>query len=465
MKHEAFDRNQRSALDIIPESCGEVTVGCSDVTGILQKVIESSGRLRAEHAALQGSVAELESDQRAVSDASEEARLLSARAIDRLSDGTSMIQSSLAEIGVLVKLVDTLTGHVTEFAAAMEQVRKCSADIETIAKTTDILALNAAIEAMRAGEAGKTFAVVAHEVKTLASDAKTATNEISRTIDALSDRANLVIGKIESGAEASDKAKTSIARIDETISGVGDLVREVDGQNDQIARSTATISSHVSRVHNVLSEFDTAAAENEQKLVQAQARMAELEEMASVMFDRVVHAGLAPQDSLMVEKAQAGSAEVTALAIAALADGSLTEAQLFDDKYAELPGTNPQLYRNRFSDWADANWRPVLDRIKASDPNIVATVCDDRNGFLPTHLSDRSRAPTGEYSHDLQYCRNGRIIFNAIDKRIKNSDAAYSMAVYRYEGDGKQYRVVRLASVPILINGRRWGDYEISYIV
>jgi methyl-accepting chemotaxis protein len=465
MKHEAFDRNQRNALDIIPESCGEVTVGCSDVTGILQKVIESSGRLRAEHAALQGSVAELESDQRAVSDASEEARLLSARAIDRLSEGTSMIQSSLGEIGVLVTLVDTLTEHVTEFAAAMEQVRKCSADIETIAKTTDILALNAAIEAMRAGEAGKTFAVVAHEVKTLASDAKVATNEISRTIDALSDRANLVIGKIEFGGEASDKAKASISRIDETISGVGDLVREVDGQNDQIARSTATISSHVSRVHNVLSEFDSAAAENEQKLVQAQERMAELEEMASVMFDRVVHAGLAPQDSLMVEKAQAGSAEVTALALAALADGSLTDAQLFDDNYVEVAGTNPQLYRNKFSDWADANWRPVLDRIKASDPNIIATVCDDRNGFLPTHLSDRSKAPTGEYSHDLQYCRNGRIIFNAIDKRIKNSDAPYSMAVYRYEGDGRQYRVVRLASVPIVINGRRWGDYEISYIV
>jgi methyl-accepting chemotaxis protein len=465
MKHEAFDRNQRNALDIIPESCGEVTVGCSDVTGILQKVIESSGRLRAEHAALQGSVAELESDQRAVSDASEEARLLSARAIDRLSDGTSMIQSSLAEIGVLVTLVDTLIEHVTEFAAAMEQVRKCSVDIETIAKTTDILALNAAIEAMRAGEAGKTFAVVAHEVKTLASDAKVATNEISRTIDALSDRANLVIGKIESGAEASDKAKASITRIDETISGVGDLVREVDGQNDQIARSTATISGHVTRVHNVLSEFDTAAAENERKLVQAQERMSELEEMASVMFDRVVHAGLAPQDSLMVEKAQAGSAEVTAIALAALANGSLSDAQLFDDNYVEVPGTNPQLYRNCFSDWADANWRPVLDRIMASDPSIIATVCDDRNGFLPTHLSDRSRKPTGEYSHDLQYCRNGRIIFNAIDKRIKNSDAAYSMAVYRYEGDGKQYRVVRLASVPILINGRRWGDYEISYIV
>jgi methyl-accepting chemotaxis protein len=465
MKHEAFDRTQRAALDIIPESCGEVTVGCSDVTGILQKVIESSARLRAEHSALEGSISEMEKDQRLVNDASEEARLLSARAIDRLSEGTSMIQSSLGEIGTLVTLVDTLIQHVTEFAAAMEQVRRCSADIEGIAGTTDILALNAAIEAMRAGEAGKTFAVVAHEVKLLAKNTKAATDEISRTIDALGERASMVIGQIESGAEASAKAKGSISRIEETIFGVGELVREVDGQNDQIARSTGTISSHVSRVHSVLGGFEAAAVENESKLTQAQEKMSELEEMASVMFDRVVHAGLAPQDSLMVEKCQAGAAEVTALALAALADGSLDVSKLFDDKYIEVPGTNPKLYRNRFSDWADANWRPVLDRIKASDPSIVATVCDDRNGFLPTHLSDRSRAPTGDYTHDLQYCRNGRMIFNAIDKRIKNSDQPYSMAVYRYEGDGRDYRVVRLASVPIVINGRRWGDYEISYAV
>ena len=129
MKHEAIEQGRGSALEIIPQSCGEVAVGCSDVTGILQKVIESSGRLRAEHAALQGSVAEMEADQRMVSEASEEARLLSAQAIGRLSDGTAMIQSSLGEIGSLVKLVDTRIGHVTEFAAAMEQVKRCSVDI------------------------------------------------------------------------------------------------------------------------------------------------------------------------------------------------------------------------------------------------------------------------------------------------------------------------------------------------
>ena len=108
MKQERFEQADATALDIIPQSCGEVTIGCSDVTGILQQVIESSGRLRAEHAALQESVAEMEADQRAVSEASEEARLLSSRAIDRLGEGTAMIQSSLGEAQWREEVADLL---------------------------------------------------------------------------------------------------------------------------------------------------------------------------------------------------------------------------------------------------------------------------------------------------------------------------------------------------------------------
>ena len=465
MLHQMIPATGQGAVEAISESCAEVTVGCSDVSGLVESVLASSEKLRAEHTALLGTVTALNEDQDHVAQACDESRLLSQRAIDQLAQGTEHIRASLAEIGNLLSLVDTLTQHVTGFAAAMEQVRRCSQDIDKLAQTTNILALNATIEAARAGEAGKTFAVVAGEVKSLAQDTRLATDEIVRTIDALGSEAEHVIQEIENGVKVRDEAGNSVARIEETLAGVGEMVGEVDRQNDQIAQATGAITGRVNRVQAVLASFDAAARDNEDKLGRAKDRMGDLEEMASVMFDRIVHAGLAPQDSAMVERAQAARDEVVALAEAALADGSLSEEMLFDDNYVEVAGTNPQLYRNRFCDWADANWRPVLDRIKASDPNIVATVCDDRNGFLPTHLTDRSRAPTGNYAHDLQFCRNGRMIFNAIDKRIKSGDAPFAMAVYRYEGDGSQYRVVRLASVPIVINGRRWGDYEISYVL
>lgn len=85
----------------------------------------------------------------------------------------------------MLELVEALAQHVTSFAAAMDQVRRCSKDIEDIAETTNILALNATIEAMRAGEAGRTFAVVASEVKSLANDNRVATEEITATVEAL----------------------------------------------------------------------------------------------------------------------------------------------------------------------------------------------------------------------------------------------------------------------------------------
>ena len=463
MELSVVDASKAASIESIPEACGKVTVGCSDVAGIVQAVIDSSGILRAEHAELQGTVAELEKDQRKVAEASDEARLLSARAIERLGQGTTQIQSSLSQITNLLDLVETLATHVTGFAAAMDQVKRCSQDIEQIAETTNILALNATIEAMRAGEAGRTFAVVANEVKSLAGETRKATDEISDVIETLGTEAATVIERIEAGAKASNEAKSSVASIDATISGVSQLVEEVDQQNDQIARAPGMMTEHVDRVSAVIESFDRAASENENKLATAHDRMEELELTASDMFDKLVKAGLSPQDSQLVERAIDHAKNLARIAEEAIEKGELTMEQFFDTDYREVPGTNPQLFRNKLSDWADRNWRPIIDSVVAEGGPIMMCSPADMNGFLPTHVSDRSRKPTGDLTHDTKYCRNGRIMLEGVDVAAKKSTDPYMMAVYRQEGDGKNYVVVRNVYVPLIINGRRWGDSELAY--
>ena len=463
MQQIAIDTAHAKALGMIPESCGAVTVGCTDVAGVVEAVIASSKSLRSEHDALRETVRALEADQTKVAEASDEARLLSERAIERLSEGTALIQSSLGQIAGLIALVDALGQHVTSFSAAMEQVRRSAQDIDNIAETTNILALNATIEAMRAGDAGRTFAVVAAEVKSLANDTRKATEEIASTIDALGGEAEVVITRIEAGAKASGDARASVARIENTMANVGALVEEVDKQNDVIARSTGTISGHVDKVQRVLTSYDAASRSNEDRLHGAHRKMEELELTASEMFDRIVQAGLSPEDSAMVAQAQDFAKAVAAHTEAALASGSLDMAALFDTAYLPVPNTNPQLFSTRLSDWAHAEWRPFLDRAKAGDPRVLAAACTDVNGFLPTHLTDRSRTPTGDLAHDTQYCRNGRLMFEAIDRKAKASPAPYMMAVYRQEGDGASYVVVRNVYVPLVLGGRRWGDFELAY--
>ncbi|MEW4448013.1 methyl-accepting chemotaxis protein [Qipengyuania sp. JC766] len=463
MDHQPIDATSGHAIDRIPDACGQVSEGCSDVAGIVEAVLASSVRLREDHEALQDTVRELERDQRAVSEASDEARLLSARAIERLGQGTAQIHSSLRQFSTLVDLVETLADHVTGFAAAMEQVKRCSSDIEQIAETTNILSLNATIEAMRAGEAGRAFAVVASEVKSLAAETRQATNEISRVVDTLGGEASGVIERIQQGAQASDSAKASIASIEQTIQGVSDLVEEVDQQNDQITRATGTMTGHVTSVQDVIEGYEVAARENEARLEGAHHRIRDLELTASDMFDQLVQAGLSPQDSAMVERAQGYATRLKDIAERALESGSLTIDQLFDQDYRPVEGTDPQLYRTRLNDWADANWRPINDEVVASGGNAIMASQSDMNGFLPTHVTDRSREPTGDLAYDTKYCRNGRIILGPLDEKAKRSSAPYMMGVYRQEGDGRTYQVVRNVYVPLVIAGRRWGDFELAY--
>ncbi len=465
MKHEIIQHSGESALERIPERCGEVTVGCSDVAGIVQSVITSSERLRREHGALIETVGALEQDQRQVVDASDEARLLSERARERLAEGTELIRGSLDHIAGLLSLVEALGEHVTGFAAAMDQVKRSSQTIDDIARTTNMLALNAAIEAEKAGEAGRTFAVVASEVKELARGTRTATDEIAHTIGSLGAEAAQVIAKIEHGARASSEVQKSIGQIEGTLSGVADLVLEVDRQNDDIVRATGTISSHVGKVRGVLGSFDVAVSENNDKLAAAHERVGQLEMTANEMFDSIVKAELAPEDSAMVKLAVDAAEEIVGMTQAALSRGELDRGALFDTDYRLIEGSNPQRYRTGLCDWAHGHWRQLMDRVTASDSRVLACACTDRNGFLPTHLTERSLEPNGDLDHDTEYCRNGRIILYAADRKAKASTAPYLLAVYRQEGDGREYVVIRNVYVPLIIDGTRWGDFEVGYIL
>ncbi|MDJ0977698.1 MAG: methyl-accepting chemotaxis protein [Erythrobacter sp.] len=463
MKPFTIDTSDTGVLEKIPESCGAVTVGCSQVAGVVEAVIKSSAALRAEHDALQGTVAALEADQSKVAEASDEARLLSERAIERLGEGAALIQSSLGQINDLLEMVDTLGQHVTTFAAAMDQVQRSARDIDEIAETTNILALNATIEAMRAGEAGRTFAVVASEVKSLANDTRKATEEIAQTLASLGDEATQVITRIEAGSEASAQAKASVARIEETMDSVSGLVEEVDKQNDVIARSTGTISGHVHAVQDVLVRYDEVTRDNEHQLAEAQSEAVSLEGIANDMFDGLVQAGLSPRDEAMAHHAMDVAREIMEATETAIDSGEISQGAVFDKDYKRIAGSAPERFTSGITDFATSVWKPVFDRSTDSIDEALATVCADVNGFMPTHIERFCQKPTGDLEHDTRFCRNGRILMDDADRAALQSEAPCRLSVFRQPTQAGGYTVVRSVYVPIRIKGERWGDLKFAY--
>ncbi len=191
-------------------------------------------------------------------------------------------------------------------------------------------------------------------------------------------------------------------------------------------------------------------------------RVSSVEDTANIMFDRLVHAGISPVDEEFVNLALQGARDVFDCTAQALADGTLTLADLYDDNYVEIEGSNPPRYRNRAVTWTDANWRPIFDRVKASHPAVMGSVCMDWNGYLPAHLSERSRKPTGNREHDGEFCRNG-LLFADLKNRYRNPGSEYTMGAYRYSIDDKTYSVVRVVYVPLIFDGRRWGEFNVNY--
>jgi methyl-accepting chemotaxis protein len=88
--------------------------------------------------------------------------------------------------------------------------------------------------------------------------------------------------------------------------------------------------------------------------------MEELELAVSEMFARIVQAGLSPEDSAMVAKAQAIMRQLAAHTEAALALGALTMGALFDTDYVPVAGTNQQLFRTRLRTGPMPNGGPCL---------------------------------------------------------------------------------------------------------
>jgi methyl-accepting chemotaxis protein len=465
MFHPRIEAADPTLLDGAARQCGELAIGCTDAAGQVQSVAESIAAQMKVLSELQAVMASLETDQRQVTDATDEARILSESARVRLQEGADIIAQSIAGFAELTSMVTRLGGQITNFASAMDQVRRTTQIIDGIARTTNMLALNAAIEAEKAGEAGRTFAVVAAEVKKLARDTRAATEEIGATMDSLTSEGDAFVLEIQNGMARSRAAEAGFSQINETVAEVIGLVDQVDRQSDDIARATSLIHDSVCRVGDELDGFANAAAANREYLDDAHRRMETLEGHANGMLNVIVHSGLAHEDGKFVEIAVNGMAAIKTCIETAIANGKLAQGDVFDTRYVAIEGSNPPQFATRFNDFADLAVQPVLDAIAKKDRRIVSVVISDINGYLPTHLSEKSKPQqSGEAAWNALNCRNRCNFLDDATRKAIASEADFMMTTYRQNLGDNGFRAVKNVFVPLYFAGKRWGNFEVAYV-
>lgn len=139
--------------------------------------------------------------------------------------------------------------QVKNLATSSSQISSVLEVIRSIAEQTNLLALNAAIEAARAGEAGRGFAVVADEVRTLAKRTQDSVIESQKVIESLLEDTDTVVGAMQDSHELTQVSVVEVGKVVESLQNITNAIGQINEMNLQIATATEEQSAVAEEVN------------------------------------------------------------------------------------------------------------------------------------------------------------------------------------------------------------------------
>jgi methyl-accepting chemotaxis protein len=239
-----FADDFESAVGTIVANVSASAVQLEAAAGTLTRTAETTQSLSSQAA---GASEQASSNMQSVASATEE---LSA-SVDEIG---RQVQESNRIAEAAVQQAEKTDGRIGKLSRAAQEIGDVVKLITAIAEQTNLLALNATIEAARAGEAGRGFAVVASEVKSLASQTAKATDEISSHIAGMQ-------GATQESVAAIKEIGGTIAQISSIASTIASAVEEQGSATQEIARSVQTVAQGTHEAAANILEVNRGAAE------------------------------------------------------------------------------------------------------------------------------------------------------------------------------------------------------------
>ncbi|GAC1036547.1 methyl-accepting chemotaxis protein [Pseudomonas sp. No.117] len=199
----------------------------------------------------------------------------------QVDSGNRLVASSGQAIGHLVQALEQASVTVQQVSSDSASIENIVAVINGIAEQTNLLALNAAIEAARAGEQGRGFAVVADEVRNLATRTQASTREIRGMIATLQEGASRASAQMEESRDQAHETAALTQRAVEALAAIQADVGSVNAMNSQIATAAAQQSAVAEEVNENINRIHAATLETasgSQQIAGASRQLAELAE-------------------------------------------------------------------------------------------------------------------------------------------------------------------------------------------
>jgi methyl-accepting chemotaxis protein len=457
------DRDSDKFIRDVADAAGAVGLEVADIAGVVDSVGETVETQSRAFAGLSEANGEMIAATRQIGTAVATAEQVAKSAAGEMASSRRAMENAQAAIGALLEAIGAIKVDAGALGQSLASVGRVAADIEAIARQTNLLALNATIEAARAGDAGKGFAVVATEVKALAKRTSEATNVIAQTLADLTGKANQLLENAARSIARAEGVQGETGTIGEVIRTVDRAFREVDAETGRIAEAAGQIDRRVGRFVEVLDGLAGGVEATSGSLKQARERLNKLVGISETLVGLTAASGIETTDTPFIRAAQEAAAKASALFETAVREGRVTLADLFDEQYQPIAGSNPAQVMTRFVGLTDRVLPEVQEPVLGLDPRVAFCAAIDRNGYLPTHNRKFSQPQGSDPVWNAANCRNRRLFNDRVGLAAGRNTKPFLLQTYRRDMGGGQYAPMKDVSAPIFVQGRHWGGVRIGY--
>jgi methyl-accepting chemotaxis protein len=277
--NDMLDSFEKSMLEVF-QSTLLLSSSSEELNNITQNTSEGIRRQQLETESVATAMNEMTATVMEVSRAASDAATSSNIVDEESQNGAKLVRDTARLIGNLAKQVIDTAIEMDQLRVEAENINTVVQVIGSIAEQTNLLALNAAIEAARAGEQGRGFAVVADEVRTLASRSQASTQEISQIIERLQAKTHSAVTVMKSGEELAQNCVKQAAIAGEAIEKITSAVSTISNQNFQIASAAEQQNSVAEEINrnvvniNDIAQESTISAEETLQTSSALAKLA-----------------------------------------------------------------------------------------------------------------------------------------------------------------------------------------------